>query len=396
VNNYIWIINDYAGSPYHGMELRHYYLGKELFKKKYNVTIISSSYSHLFKNLPKSKKENIDGIDYLWLRTFNYGNAHNKRRVLKWFLFMFKCFFLPFTLKKPAVIIVSPMAPFSILPAWILAKKYGVKLIYEVKDIWPRSLVELGGFSYKHPFIKFMAWFEKFALKKSDVIVSNLQNYGEHIKELGIDRKFEWISNGIYIDDFNNSKKLPMSINSQLNKNQFIIGYIGSFGKSNAINYYLDAINRIDKKYDILFLFLGDGNLKNRISAFAKEDNRIIIIDRVDKGTAFEVMKKCNLLFKGNPASKLYEFGISPFKLFEYMLSGNPILHSTNVGNNIVQIANCGISVEAETPNAIAAGIMKGYNLSVKERDKLGDNGKKYVLEHFTYEKLAEKYQKLL
>lgn len=49
----IWIINEYAGSPYHGMEFRHYYLGKEFLKQGHNVTIISASYSHLFRN-PRS------------------------------------------------------------------------------------------------------------------------------------------------------------------------------------------------------------------------------------------------------------------------------------------------------------------------------------------------------
>jgi hypothetical protein len=53
-----------------------------------------------------------------------------------------------------------------------------------------------------------MGWFEKFALIKSDLIVSNLQNYGEHIKNMGLNRSFEWISNGIeYLNDtskFNN------------------------------------------------------------------------------------------------------------------------------------------------------------------------------------------------
>ena len=78
----IWIINEYAGTPNHGMEFRHYYLGKELVKLDNKVTVISSSYSHLFKNLPKNKKENIDGVDYLWLKTFNYGNSVTMIKVL--------------------------------------------------------------------------------------------------------------------------------------------------------------------------------------------------------------------------------------------------------------------------------------------------------------------------
>ena len=86
---------------------------------------------------------------------------------------MFKCFFLPFSLSKPGVIIVSPMAPFSIIPAWVSSKIYGANLLYDVKDIWPLSLIELGGFKIKHPFIRVMSWFEKFAL---------------------INRKFHWIN----------------------------------------------------------------------------------------------------------------------------------------------------------------------------------------------------------
>ena len=139
-------------------------------------------YSHLFKSLPKQKKENLDGVDYLWLKTFNYGTSHNKKRVLKWFYFMFKIFFLPFMLKKPDTIIVSPMAPFPMFPAWILSKIYKAKLIYEVKDIWPLSLIELGGFSKAHPFIRFMSWFEKFAINKSDIKLDTVDDILASIK----------------------------------------------------------------------------------------------------------------------------------------------------------------------------------------------------------------------
>ena len=92
----IWIINEYAGSPYHGMEFRHYYLGKELVKLGHSVNVVSSSYSHLFKKLPEKSQENIDGINYVWLKTLNYGDSHNKKRVLKWFIFSYEIFFLPF------------------------------------------------------------------------------------------------------------------------------------------------------------------------------------------------------------------------------------------------------------------------------------------------------------
>ena len=393
---HIWIINEYAGNNKYGGESRHYEIAKELTKKNYNITIISASYSHLFTKFPKNRKEENEGVNFFWIKVFNYGDAHNKKRVWKWFLFTLKIFFLPFYLKKPDVIIVSPLAPFSILPAWALAKIYGAKLIFEVKDIWPLSLVEVGGFGYNHPFIKFMRFFEKFALNKSDIIVSNLSNYGEYLKNIGIEKKFVWISNGINTDIIkNNNIQLPNKIENFLKINKFVVGYIGTFSKSNAIDLFLENIKLVSKDIDIKFLFVGTGELREEIEKYRKIDRRIVLFDRVEKKVAFQIMKKCNVLFKGNPNNKLYQYGISPIKIFEYMLAGKPILHSTNVINDIVKIANCGISVEAENPQAVANGILKFYNMSESQRKILGKNGKNYVLNCFTYEKLAKKYEQV-
>jgi hypothetical protein len=40
-NKTLCIINEYAGSPYHGMETRHFYLSKELLKLGLDVYIIT-------------------------------------------------------------------------------------------------------------------------------------------------------------------------------------------------------------------------------------------------------------------------------------------------------------------------------------------------------------------
>lgn len=391
----IWIINEYAGTPYHGMEFRHYYLGKEFVKLGYKVTVISSSYSHLFKELPEKNKENIDGVDYIWLKMFNYGNSHNKKRVLKWFLFMIKCFFLPVIIKnKPDTIIVSPMAPFPILPAWLISKYFRSKLIYEVKDIWPLSLIELGGFNPKHPFIKLMSWFENFALRKSDNIVSNLGNYGEHIKNLGINRDFEWISNGISLEELEELEFLDENIKKQIPNNKFIVGYTGTIGVANAIDSFLDATKQINND-SILFVVVGDGQEKHRLKSIYKNNKNILFLESIPKKQIQSMLTNFDVCFLGWKKERLYSFGTSANKIFDYMYSGKVILNSINSGNNVVELAKCGLVVESENSKAIADGIIKLYNMTEIERKQLGENGKKYVLENFTYDKLAKKYEVL-
>jgi len=99
----IWFFNDYAGSKYHGMEFRNYYVARELVKLGHKVTIVSASYMHLFKQLPKTKGkkytfEKIDGIDYIWIDVPHYSTSTDKRRVLKWFLFVYLCYCYLFSL----------------------------------------------------------------------------------------------------------------------------------------------------------------------------------------------------------------------------------------------------------------------------------------------------------
>ena len=379
------------------MEFRHYYLGKEFVKQGNKVTIISSSYSHLFKNLPKEKKENIDGVDYLWLKTFNYGTSHDKRRVFKWFLFMFKCFFLPFSLQKPDVIIVSPMAPFPIFPAWILSKMYRAKLIYEVKDIWPLSLIELGGFKATHPFIKMMSWLEKFALKKSDIIVSNLQNYGEHIKnDIKLDREFRWISNGVDLDGLNKVEPLNKEVLDKIPTNKFIVGYTGTVGVANALDSFCQSAIFLQNMKDILFVIVGDGQEKNSLLQKYGNLKNILFIESIAKTQVQSALKLFDVCYIGLKKEELFKYGVSPNKLYDYMFSGKPIVYAIESGKNIVDVADCGLSVEAENSKDIVDGIIKLYEMSNEERIKMGQKGKEYVLEHFTYEKLAKNFEELL
>ena len=398
----IWIINDYAGSPYHGMEFRNYYFAKEWVKRGYEVYIITASYMHLFKNLPKINGnytfEKIDGINYVWVKVPSYGESTNKKRILKWFVFTAKLFFLPFyKMKKPDVVIASPMAPFLTIPAYKIAKKYNAKFIYEVKDIWPLSIIELGNISPNNPLIKMMSWCEKFAVKKADYIVSSLQNYGEHLKQnLNINRDFIWINNGVDIEEMKKIEPLSNEIKNKIPTDKFIIGYTGTVGIANALDSFLEAATILKDKEDILFIIVGDGKEKNNLMKKYGNLKNVIFIESIKKQQVQSMLNLFDLCYIGLKKENLFKYGVSPNKLFDYMYSEKPILYAINSGkNNIVDLAKCGVSVEAENPQAIAEGIIKLYNMDEKTRKKLGENGKKYVLENFTYEKLSKKYEEL-
>jgi glycosyltransferase involved in cell wall biosynthesis len=401
-NNNILIINEYAGSLQHGMTLRHYYLAREFKKLNIKTTIVTASYSHFLKSYPKMKnkmfkQEKVDGIDYLWIKVIKYARSFDKKRVIKWFEFMVKLFFIGKCLKnKPAILICSPTAPFCILPAYFLAKKYRAKLVFEVRDIWPLTLVELGGFSQHNLFIKLMGWFERFALKKADIVVSNLADYKEHIKNITIDKKTHWISNGINLDEIKNIEDISENIRKRIPKDRFIVGYTGKLGVSNAIDYLIDVAKLLAKNKNIFFVVVGDGQEKDKLINKAKKLTNIIFIETIKKTQVQTMLSLFDVCFIGLHKENLFKYGVSPNKLFDYMLSAKPIIFSIDTNNDIVSFYNCGLSVEAENVAQIKKAIEKLYHMSEGERKRLGENGKRAVLENFTYQKLAKKYISIL
>ena len=95
----ILYINHYAGSIYHGMEYRPYYLAREWVRLGHSVTIIASDLSHLRHTnaqIPAGRNylhETIDGINYIWCRTVPYGE-NGLKRVINIFSFLILYFVL--------------------------------------------------------------------------------------------------------------------------------------------------------------------------------------------------------------------------------------------------------------------------------------------------------------
>jgi len=373
------------------MEYRHYYLGRELVKQGMDVTVVSASYSHLFHRLPESGQKIMDGVRFRWVKVPRYKDSHSKKRVLKWFVYFLQLFLLPFSrLPRPDVIVVSPMAPFPVLPGYVLAKYFQAKLVYEVKDIWPLTLIELGGYSPSHPFIRFMGWFERFALKKSDLVVSNLGNYGAHMQHSGISRNFLWISNGIDMVDISEAEPLDLEIAEMIPSDKFVVGYAGTVGIANALDCFLAARDLIANK-DMVFVVVGDGKEKERLMSACGHEG-ILFLPAIPKKQVPGLLSMFDVCYIGWQKQKLYDYGVSANKLFEYMYSGKPIIHAISSPKDLVSLAGCGLVVAAGDPAAVAKAVETLYTMPAAQREQMGAKGREYVVKHFTYEALAKRF----
>lgn len=396
----IWFVNQYAGSPIHGMVYRTYFLAKEFVENGYNVNVIAASYGHIRKVNPvidtgsKFKIENIDNINYIWLKTNIYKMSKSLGRLLSLFVFAKNFLFVKKNqFIKPDIIIVSSPSPIVVIPAYILAKKYKAKLFFEVRDLWPLSLKQLGNYSKFNPFIFVLQRIENFAYKKAHKVISVLPYSLDYMVKHKLNpNKFNYIPNGVE----ENKKTAKLTI--KLPKSKFIIGYTGTVGIANKIKILLEAAKALKNEKDILFVIVGDGGEKDKLQEYVikNELKNVLFYDPISKDEIPKLLENVNVAYIGWRNIDLYKYGTSANKVFDYMLAAVPIINVINVKKNIVNEANCGVTICSDNYQDLAQAIKKLYNMSKAELTKIGKNGQKYVKEHHLYSNLAKKYSEVI
>lgn len=381
------------------MVYRPYYLAKELVKKGHNVSIIASSYSHLRLCTGKYKEtELVDGIQYYWEKNISYRGNGLKR------LFNVVIFSVLLFLKsgyyankiKPDLVIGSSPHPFFIYGAKRIAGISKAKLFFEVRDLWPLTLIEIGGFSKWHPFVILMQHAEDYAYKYSDKVISVLPKAVGYMESRGMGRdKFIYLPNGIDPDDWEN-KDVPIELDTLIkehkNSNKFLLAYTGEHGNANNLKYLIEAMHFIKNENVVLFL-IGKGVEKQNLIELAKnmQLNNVVFLEPINKKFIPHTLSKFDALFISLKKEPLFKYGISPNKLMDYMMAGKPVIHAISAGNDLVAESGCGLSIQPESSLEIANAILKLKSLSENERLIMGEKGHQFILRNHLYPNLVNK-----
>lgn len=397
----ILLLNHYAGSPSMGMEFRPYYLAKEWKAMGHNVRIVAANYSHLRKQQPENVGlQQVDGMDYYVVATNRY-RGNGVQRVCSMASYIAK---VALQYKKicrdfvPDIVIASSTYPLDNYVAQKIARHYGAQHVYEIHDLWPLSPMELGGYSPQHPFIKVMQAAEDYAYRHADVVVSMLPKAIDHAKTRGLhEEKFFYVPNGVVLDEWDYPQQLSADCQQFVSdikaRYDMVVGYLGGHALSNCLMPFIEAAQRLQGR-KIAFLLVGNGVEKAHLQQRVSDEklDHVFFLPPIAKPQVPTMLDLMDVLYIGWTKNPLYRFGISPNKIYDYQMAGKPIVHAVEAANDPVQEAGCGISVPPEDADRIAQAILQLADMSVAERNALGERGKAYVLKNHTYALLAKKF----
>lgn len=400
-------IDHYAGSDTMGMEFRPFYMAKEWEKENIKTTILCADFSHLRKKNPVIKKnlevKTIDGADFMFIKTRRY-HGNGASRLISMFEFVTKGIrYTDEIIKrvKPDVVICSSTYPMDTYIGQRIKKKTGAKLIHEIHDLWPLSPMELGGYSKNHPFIMMLQTAENSAYKNSDLIVSILPNTEPYIRSLGFKTKVVSIPNGLRSEAFKETGTPDESIKTLVDKlhseGKFIVGYAGGISVSNAMDDFIQAMVKLKKKDNVAAIIIGEGILKEELQRIKSDQNldNVHFVGSIAKDKVNPTLGLLDALYIGSKKSKLYEYGVSANKIFDYLNVGLPIVNAFDTMHSPMNYLGNTIECIAEDPISIADGILKSTELTKEERERIKCESSKFVVENHNYDDLAKRFSGL-
>lgn len=146
--------------------------------------------------------EYVDGIRVVRVKSYITGNEGFSRRILDYVSFMASAILFGLFEKRPDVIVGTSPQFFAAVGAWILSVLKWRPFVFELRDLWPASIVTVGAMK-KGVAIRLLEKLELFLYRRARLIVSVTESFRDDLGSRGIDvSKITVIRNGVDPDVF--------------------------------------------------------------------------------------------------------------------------------------------------------------------------------------------------
>jgi len=399
----IWLVNQYAVAPTMVGNSRHFQLARALVRRGHTVTLVASSFEHYGSRADRTlrsgerwRMDRHEDVDFLWLRVPPYrGNSLARIWSMARFADRVRRGVGSRGQARPDVVIGSNPHLLAAWGAQRLATRLHVPFVLEVRDVWPESLIELGGYSRGHPAMRVLAALERYLYAHAAGVISLLHEATEHIVSGGARReRIRYVPNGVDLNDAPAPAPPP-------EHDGFTVMYAGSHGLANALDTVLDAAKLLQAELGEdapCFELLGDGVEKARLQHRAQNEKiaSVLFHDAVPRTRVSAELARADAFVVSSQAIPLYRHGVSFNKFFDYMALARPVVSGLDAPNDPIRDAGAGLVVPPDDPRAMAEAIATVMAMPPEERWAMGLRGRAYVERHHDVANLARDYEEIL
>ncbi len=302
-------------------------------------------------------------------------------------------------LGKPDVVFATH-TPLTIgLPGISLSHYFNVPFVFEVRDLWPEALINVGGL--KNPLG--IWWLRRMAKKiytEAEHIVALSPGMKEGIVHTGIpSERVTVIPNASDLDlfrpDLDGSRwrdRLGLG-------ERFAAIYFGAMGFANGLEYVIEAARILAERGNdhIVLVLHGDGGKRVALEKMARDYKltNVIFNDLVsDKHEVARLVAGCQVCMTIYRAAK--ENTWSPNKMFDALAAGKPVL--VNVSGwlgEMIENNHCGRRLDPLRPDMLAKALEE-LAANPKLCREMGSNARAMAEREFARSELADRLETIL
>lgn len=311
------------------------------------------------------------------------------QRAFRYFLNICKLYDKALKEKDVDVLCIGSTPPINGLMFPGIRKKLGCKIVYNLQDIFPDSMVTAKMTKKGSLLWKIGRKIEDLTYRNSDLIVVISEDFKRNIMEKGVPEDKiviirNWVDEQAVLDIPREENELFDTYG--IDRNKFYISYSGNIGLSQNMDMLLDVAKSLEDNENIGFILVGEGAYKKQVEERIAADNiknvTMLPFQPYEKISQVFSLGDCGLIIskKGIGGSSV------PSKTWSVMSASRPVLASFDKGSeldDIVSGSNCGICVDANDPEAFRAAILQ----MAEDREtcrRMGENGRCYIEENLT------------
>ncbi|MFM8700875.1 MAG: glycosyltransferase family 4 protein [Hyphomicrobiales bacterium] len=394
----------YQGSAAPGHSLV-YELTQFLAERGHDVTVVSGETGYMQPDRPTLhwykriiRRERDGKVDVV--RTYTYPELHRSYlgRLLGMISFALSCPLGLLSVAKPDVVLASSPPLFPMFAAWLISKIRRIPFVFEVRDLWPASAVQMGILKNRQ-LVGIMTWMEHILYDQSKKIVALTEGIRDDIRSRGWSGdKIELVTCGVDFDKLYPDPQGAKFIRDKLGwQKKKIVLYFGALGEANNISVTLRAAQRLQVRKDIIFVLIGEGLKRGETERQVKELSleNVLLLPPVPKDEARPYINAADVCLVTLRDIPLFN-GAIPTKLIDYMACGKAVLCGIRgEAAKIVKGSGAGVAFEPDNDEHLGKLVVELLG-DAALTDRMGAQGLSYVQSRFSAIKMRHQMESLL